>query len=401
MPLSQMNVGMDVKFFVALKEIVLIILMAYLAHHSLKLERLSPDVFAMFFALIYTFYLIRAGIGVAEIVSYREGVVMVGFYFVGRFLSREGVSFVEVLRVTGAIVFIVVLFGYFEYFLGGGGFWGFWGGVEYLNSKFSAGGGELIRSIGGVPHNWYTYVDDRHYRRMVATVGDATSFGRYVSFFIVAYIFCKKDMRGAQWTVCWVLAVGGLFLSLGRGGMIMSMLGIFVFFYRKRRYRLVVIPGAIFATVVLSQVSAFSFSDANSVRHIAGLTEGFFSAVANPYGKGLGASGQLASLYSEVDHEDLVGESYIGSLGVQMGFAGLLGYTLWMLSLVMQFNKVSKSSVEEGVRGKCAMMVALLLGIYITSFFANSAVAPISSGLIFLCAGLLLGGKNKAKNEYE
>lgn len=388
MPISGYASGLELKLLVALKEVLTVLAILLFIKKLKSIKIIAPDIAALVFIVVYTIGFLRAPFGAASIISLREGYMLALFYLLGRCAYLSGFEIKNLITTIGAVIAGVTLFGFVERFIIGEWFWGSWGAVEYLNSKFSDGS-VVIKNYGGIPHNWFTFVGDERMRRMAGTVGDATSFGRYISFFVVSALFLPS-FRRQGWAVVFGLTLAALILSLGRGGMLIGVIGLGVYLLKFKRYRILTLPGCGALVLVLLNTSLFDVNSGNSVRHMTGLTGGIDEMLVAPLGHGLGSSGQMAVLYSEVELEGSVSESYIGSLGYQLGIPAVLSYSVWMLALASLFFKLSSLNSSKNLKPYCLIGGALILGLYVTSYFANSAVAPISSASVMIFTGMLV-----------
>lgn len=382
---------LELKMLVALKELILLLIFTFTIFQLVRLKLYLVDYLALLFLFVYFTALIKSGVGMVQLVSFREGFMLVLMYFIGRAIAFSGIGFMEIISAVFLLSTVIALFGFLERFIIGDWFWGMWGAVDYLNAKFEASR-IYIQSYSGVPHNWYTYIGSEPIRRMSSTIGDAASFGRYIAFSVVAFLYFKPVRKIFLSKITWIIIGLALLLTLGRGGILIAVIGGGIWLLQYRKYWVVVVPLAVVGVMVLANTAMFDLSSANSIRHITGLVDGIAVIKSNLTGHGLGSSGQMALLYSEGGGKGSVSESYIGSLSYQLGLPGLAAYSIWLLYFIFSLIKRSRKAVyEESIGGNILLFVAsLLLGVYITSFFANSAIAPISSSAIFIISGMVV-----------
>lgn len=391
MPFSNHISSLELKMLVALKEMILLLIFTFTIFHLVRRKLYLVDYLALLFLFVYFAALIKSGVGIVQLVSFREGFMLVVMYFVGRAIAYSGIGFMEIISAVFLLSTVIALFGFLERFIIGDWFWSMWGAVDYLNAKFEASRIN-IQSYSGVPHNWYTFIGSESIRRMASTIGDAASFGRYIAFSVVAFLFFKPIRKIFLSKITWIIIVLALLLALGRGGILIAVIGGAIWLLQYKKYRVVAAPLAVVGALILANTAMFDLTGANAVRHITGLVDGVAVIKSNPTGHGLGSSGQMALLYSEQGGKGSVSESYIGSLSYQLGLPGLAAYSIWLLYFIFSLIKRSRKAVyEESIGGDILLFVAsLLLGVYITSFFANSAIAPISASAIFIISGMVV-----------
>jgi hypothetical protein len=108
----------------------------------------------------------------------------------------------------------------------------------------------------------------------------------------------------------------------------------------------------------------------------------------------VGTAGTKALRYSEEAIEG-TGESYLLGLSYQTGLLGPITYTLFFLLMAKQFWKIysiTKRNKDHVTIKRMALLgLSLAVGIYLTSIFANSAIAPISAGIALFYCGALIG----------
>ena len=141
---------------------------------------------------------------------------------------------------------------------------------------------------------------------------------------------------------------------------------------------------------LLAELAIFDPQSGSAIRHMAGLEKGVGALFDSPLGNGLGTSGQMAVLYGKVDVK--VSESYIGSLAFQMGLPGVLLYTLFFTLISAYFlraYRLCRRTTESWAMPLLAFTISS--GIFFTSILANSAIAPISSGLSLIFCGAVKG----------
>jgi len=391
--LSSIIDPIGVKVFVALKEILTVIILIFLIFKRIKKIKLFYiDFILLVFINIHIAYLILGNEALfLKVISFREAFMIFAFYTIGR-LSYT--NFKELKKFSEIIIYIgltIALFGLIERFLFTMDTWNFLGAFDYVNLKY-----EVRINEYGFPVNWFTYINDElKIRRIVGTVLEPTSFSRFLSFIALLSlyyfsIFKEKKLRNRKIFLILLLIIT---IGMSRGGLLIVFIGILIYFYNKQHLiSLVIAP--IFIIGLLG-TDLFSLSSGNSQRHIHGLTEGIIAAYTTPAGHGLGASGQLAVLYGNISGDEKVSESYIGGLGYQLGMYGIVPYILF--NIVVLFYLIKYKAINHYL---ALLIISGLLGVFITSFLSNSAVSPISSALIFIYTGISISYIRKEK-KYE
>lgn len=356
------------------------------------------DGLALLFLIAYFIGFFHGGAPlVAKVVSLREGIVIVLFYFLGRIIGGVNplLQFSEIAEGILAVVFSMAVVGTIMYFFTEEIF-RFLGvlnfiDLKYFDAKF------FILFDGGLPNSFSTYIFGAQIPRLVGPILDATATSRIMSVGIIitiAYVFlCHKKGVGVGPRIVGlgIFMVVVQVLSIGRGGILISFLGVILILGLSRSGR--------FLSFALSLVGAgmlFYFvqsGDPNTVRHIDGLMAGFSDPSA--FGFGLGSGGQLSLTYaSNLIDESAVKESYFGALVYQCGLFGLIAYSMFFITLSLKLFKMSKSSLRSCANRDDLIVPTLyisasatVLGAYLTSVMAQSAISFLSIMLPMILAG--------------
>lgn len=390
MPISRVLTNFDIKIFVSLKEIVLLLMAIAIIKKATKIKFFFVDYAALCYLAVYFYGLAISGIGFSQIVSFREGAILVILYFTGRILYFYEIRVIEIVTIMFYISVPLVIFGFIERFIIGTWFWDYWGALNYLRTKFSTGL-ITISSINNIPANWFTLIGGEWYRRIVSTVGDAPSFSRYLSFSVVAFLYFKTLKKNLWSYFFFIISLICLSLTFGRGGILIAIGGfVCIILHSNIKYKYIsIIPLLLVFILIVSNISLFNLNSAVALRHKKGFFEGTKTLIKSPAGHGLGTSGQLSMLYSQ-DIEENIQESYIGGLSYQLGIPGVASYSLWIFAITIYlfkkyliFKKIDRDKAKE-----ILFSISLLLGIYVTSYLSNSAISPISAGVLFIVVGV-------------
>lgn len=392
MPFAEQLGSTSIRALVSTKDVyVAVLLGALFLKHSQSVRLTKADLAAVLFVAVYCFYLFITPVGLlGAAVSFREGFMIIAFYLVGRlskFTWSEVQWFVKVVIVTAIII---LLFGYIEYTTWSEIDWTNWGAGEYVEAK-SGPFVSRYEIAGHLPINWHTRISGNLYRRMVSGIGDPTSLSRYLSLPLLCLLFIPYALPSVKRiSLLWLLIVlsfcVGMILTFGRGGWLIVVCGIAVWLLFLNRL-FVLLAIALILAVLSSPIINSAYAG-----HVPSALAGFQQMINQPIGQGLGTAGQLALYYSD-NALEATGESYLAALGFQTGLLGVLGYSYFIFSLAKQLWFISMKSRTNGLAfyfPYARLALALILGIFATSLFANSAVAPISAGASLMYCGMIL-----------
>jgi O-antigen ligase len=189
------------------------------------------------------------------------------------------------------------------------------------------------------------------------------------------------------WFVLVVSFAFGILLTFGRGGWIILIIGIMIWIILLNRVFVLFAIPLIFLLLLSPFISEAFFG------HLPSALKGMQEAIEQPIGRGLGTAGQLALYHSENAVEES-GESYLAALAFQTGILGVLTYSYFVFSLSKQLWNICQRS-RRITNSKhffpyARLALMLIVGIFATSLFANSAVAPISSGASLMYCGMTI-----------
>jgi hypothetical protein len=408
MPLAQTLGETGIKALVATKEVYVVVLLGVFFLRQRKWWAFV-DMTAILFLVVNLFYIFKSSAPFfTRLISFREGFMIIAFYFVGRFSGLDQRRLRTVLQAIVVISVLVALFGYTERFMFDNSTWSDLGAGEYMAMKFGPGQ-PATRLTDGIPNQWYTYLQDgtgyKLVRRMVGPIGDATSLSRFLAFSILILIFVDRLFsRHSRFVFLpWLLILmlgGALLLSFGRGGMVIALGGGLIWLFAKNKWIAMIVGVSLF--LALAGTALFDIQGGSNARHIKNLVTGVEILQSAPMGRGLGTSGQLALSFGgdEISTENKVSESYIASLAVQMGIPGLGTYFLFIGAILWKLYKLFRKTRRmkpycEGMDKMALLGIASIAGMFVTSVLANSAVAPISSGLPLFFAGAVVGVQQK------
>lgn len=388
--------GSVLKVLLATKEFFAVgVLLALVKRWGGGIRWQPVDWVALLFLGTHLIYFIApvGGSLIAKAVSFREGAMIVVLYGIGRL----GLQTIDDLRsYTKFAVWLAVsiaAFGLTERFLFTAEVWGGLGALEYFDKKFGNAFFDYFL-LDGLPAHWFSYLGEDYFRRLVGPVGDATSLSRFLSFPILAAAI--KLFETARLTgkvsgplLCALLLLSpAILLTIGRGGLLIFVIGLMLYLFRVAK------PLLVFG-LIMGLMAAGPVLDANAgnlARHLAGLSGGLSVVQDNFFGIGLGVAGQMAATYASSNVEARVLESYIGALATQLGVPGLLTYFLLFLMLAKKAKEIGGLGGQDGTTMQ-VLGSASVIGIFLTSFLAQSAVSPISIGISMIFIGGVSGFK--------
>ncbi|MBB3048811.1 hypothetical protein FHR99_003085 [Litorivivens lipolytica] len=350
----------------------------------------SAEYSAIFLILVFLIYFVRAGVSIAAIASFREIFVLVAFYLIGRAFYSYSINSDYAAKVITGFMLSLAIFGIIER-LFWNSLWGLWGATDYFLIKFqNANFAFSLRDE--LPQHWFTYTGQGFTRRLVSTVGDATAAARAMSVgFILSIIYFGP--RKSWSLLSSILLAIAIFLTIGRGGMVLAGFG--VAFWLMLKHKLLGYIALSFLAMAFILASTSGSHSSNFERHMTGLTRGLESIPAKPLGHGLGTSGTMAIIYSSGHNDERVEESLVGSIAFQTGVFGLSAYFIFFGSLIKRIIQVEPVDTKTAkMRMAC---LAMLSGILFTSFFASSAISPVAAAPGLLLAGVLISEHNLQK----
>lgn len=381
-----------IKASIALKDIMAIILfLSLLFRQSGRGSFSITDYFAITFLLLVLTSFIASDAGLfLKLLSLREVLSILIYFYIGVFITHHYMPMMSFYH--GLLIFMLsfLLFSLSERFLFDAETWNWFNALSYLNKKFEVG------LINGFPLNWYTYITETQIeRRIVGPILEPTSFSRYLSvitIFIISVLITKKDNYYFKIAAAFVaiIGVGVLLIANTRGGVLIFITYIFAsaFYYLNKPMKLFfVFIGIPLILIIIEKYSLLlSLDSGSAARHLTGLFAGFEHA--NPFGYGLGSSGQVAFSYGAESVAVKVTESFIGSLVYQAGYYSVILLSLFFFSIIF---RIHFSGLDNQWK---AAGISVAVGIFITSFLSNSAVSPTSAGFGMVVCGILCSSKS-------
>lgn len=295
----------------------------------------------------------------------------------------------EMKRIANVIIFasvIVGIIGILELILFKNSIWQSLPMQQYQNNK-----GTTFQFYNGVPLNYYTWdyyaFFHKPVRRLVSLFGDPLITGHYLFLAFVlseSYIENKTKRRIIQL----FLSVCSL-LTLSKGIYVAYIIYFFMRLIKRATYRTIkhifayIAGGVVLGTAVVFDIASKYMSTSSILIHINGLINGIRSS--GFLGNGLGKSGVLVQVLTQADSR-LTGESYIGVLVSQMGYIGLILFISFFVAIVFRLIKEYKRNEEMLIYN----IATIILTILVESFFSESSIGIVGSGMYFILAGICL-----------
>lgn len=289
-------------------------------------------------------------------------------------LSKDKIH--DYLRFLVNLALIQAIFGIIERFMLGDGFWFSLHIEKYMGSK----GFNAWVYNNGLPGNFYS-ADLYQYvgmlRRLVGLTADPLLTGHSIAIGLIILIFVdvyKSSLK--KYSVMFILTIA-VVLTLSKGAIL--IIGIAYIYKVWKKNKIIAVGLALMAiavAIVLITQNAFS----TIAIHLSGLTTSF----GNILGKGLGSSGNYATLYG--GESATSGESYIGTLIGQMGLIGLLTFIYAITTYSRKILTINKNKIGF-------LVVAIVLAVLTESFLSESAINFVGTGTAFILLGIL--SKNK------
>lgn len=319
----------------------------------------------------------------ALIVSYRQLSLPFLFYLLGKRIKLCNENNIrELLRFFVIVMITSCIFGWIE-ILGGESFWERLGIGDYTHLK--NGIKQIINghySYGGL----YTYdlypIFGKMIRRMGSYLVDAVILGQLLSVALILELFLGKNFFGERYhKLRIILFVASLLFTFAKGGYIITALTFgLILREQKGQKRMIGYLSILLMIVAVGILIIYSIqNNLSAISHVNGLIDGFRVIFRHPFGTGLGSAGNLAL---EFGNKDITtsGESFIGALLGQMGFAGLVIYALFFCKILQKHQRNYLTAIFRN------LTIALLA----TSFFNNTAISYTSCFIIFIMLGALI-----------
>ncbi|HET6311087.1 MAG TPA: hypothetical protein VFH00_08820 [Candidatus Nitrosotalea sp.] len=392
------------------KEVIVVACVIYLvASQTSKAPLKTPDLWALLYCAYAFLYLVlpnawiggvSVGVG-AKIASASSAVILVACYMLGRFVP---LSTHEVSR----LVRTILTFGVASIVAGlaitalPGTWWSSLGFDRLLALREGAlTSGANLSSGLGVPLSFYfldltpSIIPWPGIRRFSSTILDPISTGLvFGSLWLLALEGPVKVGRLIRY------AFGAAtILALGRGGLVLAVLG-FTTMRLKRFYlsAAVAVGGLALALLIYISVLPQTAGVAGTANRWAALYTDIVQTVTHPLGAGLGTSGYLTvsllgtdALATYAGLPSFTIESYIGTIGLQLGITGVLLYLGFTLSATRAAFRIMQSPSQTQVASGLALVAAGgMLALTCIGVISASGYGFTGAGISYLICGLAI-----------
>jgi len=396
-PLSRLAEPSTIRLLIGTKEVFFLLLISVsVLHFAARLVKhgwgtFSPlwtDLVGLGFLaiLIIAFFRGQANPFLTRTAYLRFFAILPVCYFVGRSLPLDARHLKAVFRLTVGAGVVLSLFGLAELFLLRDPFWKKAGVIEFFAAK-----GTAVWTAASVKfYNWYTWDFGFPLRRMISLILEPTTLAEFLAGTTLLAAF-SGFFHGLKRKAAVFLLLIGLVLSFGKGGWVIFMVGAFIILLKEHR-TLAIIIGVLFLAFGTLFIIYNIQSGGNIPIHVRGFYEGARYAVGHPLGSGLGSGGVFAALFGPKQRFQGK-ESTLGSMLVQTGLLGTIVYAAFFLLLIRQLFRISAvySARTDGepIYRSARVLSGCLVGIFLVSFFSESAVGVIGTGIYLIIAGIL------------
>ena len=293
-----------------------------------------------------------------ELFAARHHLIPVAAYFLGRLLVLSPTAWRRLSLALVGVAVALALWGLADVYLVSLQWWRESGVPGWFDEQL----GLAYKGLSGLPENWVfnTGDEDNPIRRLVSTFLSPLATA-YVLVIVLLYLVAR---RRTWWTVAGAaVAYAGLLWTHTRAAYLALAVGLVVLALAQRRWAPVVLAAASIA-VGVGFVKAFphigpstsytrselvflraqgqkspgvsddplSAGDASTASHLRNLRDGLRVVVHHPQGYGLGNAGVNAF---RTGVRVKAGESTYTELGVDVGVAGLVVFSGWLLAVLV------------------------------------------------------------------
>lgn len=303
-------------------------------------------------------------------------------------------------RRVAAILFaagvLLAGFGFVERFGPPGFVWGgladpvaYYAEASYSGSARSGTPGGMP-TIDELPHAFWSFEGGVQSRRLVSTFLEAPTLSMFFALAVLLGCGLALSSRRKR-TLLWILALSvvglALVLTLGKGGWALAAAGV-AYLVGVARWRSLASPRAIIllnlglgvAVLMVAVLVETTGFESGLKMHLAGLVTGVRSAMASPFGLGLGTSGVFASQPTTA-----ASESMLGTLLAQTGWLGSLAWGSWILA-------TGSAVVILGSRVNSTSLVPVAAGSALSLLLPVAALTESVGGLIGMWAFPFMAG---------
>lgn len=183
--------------------------------------------------------------------------------------------------------------------------------------------------------------------------------------------------------IFFVALVFRLYKLIGAGFLALLLFGIYVVFFASEDFYFFVLD-------------TLTFENSSSVGHVVEWLLALDSMISNPFGIGLAMSGNFGSVEDELR---VGGENQFLIYGVQLGWLGLLLYSLTLATGVRDSIRVFRSSTNTAIARVAFTGAVVKVGLLLPLFTANVEIYTYVSWLTWWMIGFSLREYSELKNK--
>lgn len=330
----------------------------------------------------------------SKVISIRQLFLPFVCFFFGYFLEIDEKKKKRLFDLIVVLSIITAIMGFFDFFIFKDTIWS-----KLPFDVYQANKGAEFDLYHGVPLNFYTWdftdVFGVVVRRLVSIQADPLTTAH---FLFLGFVLTSFSNLKHKKIIKWILFLAAM-LTFSKGVYIGFLVYFVLMILKRLSYKqfrnlfiiAVVVAIALFSTAVsiISKVAPNS----SIMIHIRGLLNGFVNT--SLFGYGVGKAGVMVSIKTGI--ERLTGESYIGIVLAQLGIVGFLLYLVFTVCLIFRLYYFYSTYNKKDV----FIPICLLLAVFLESFFSESSVGLVATGLYFVLAGQSFATFNKKKKVYK
>ena len=325
-------------------------------------------IFPLFFILLYGFFSSDANM-IAKFASIRQMINIYVFALLGYLVINKLELERLFYKLQVYIVFIVVLFGFYEYFFEP---WSTGIISDYFEAKSIPVNNNGVPFFFFEPTSFLAGVLDLSpvLPRMVSSFLDPINLGHNLVFWFFL-LYYKKDLFviGSLRYILMFLILIALFLTFSKGAWLQFVLVILLFGLKLNAFW----KSLIIFLVISSLFYAADFHPGVRI-HVSGFVHSIINI--NLFGHGLGQVGNYASMFG-VQKTVMIGDTYIGAVLGQVGVVGVLAWFFPIMIMLYRVNRLLGGSLA----------IRLIIPQLLIALFSENAFNLLS----IINIGLLLG----------
>ena len=369
--------------FALSKEAILYLIIVKKVFFSQKKKKypLLIALLLVFVALLGVSFITSSSSAYAKLLSIRQLLLPFVCFFFGFFSNLDRKEKCKLANLIVALGLIVSIIGLAEILYFKDNMWN-----TSLIEAYQFNKGTEFVLYNGVPLNFYTWdfveLFGKVTRRLVSVFADPLITGHFLflCFVLVEHssMKCKNIYR--------IIFLVSSLLTFSKGVYICFAAYIGFAIIKRSSYKTLsrFLKGTLIAIALLIPVAWIVLNrvipNSSTVIHINGFINGIIKS--SVLGQGIGKAGVVLS--AKTDTERLTGESFVGVLSSQLGLAGLALYLFFFIFVTMNLLRRYKFK-DNRFALSCAV---LLTAVFLESFFSESSIGIIATGLYFTFAGL-------------